>query len=516
MFWKTLAYTLLAGLATTVVHAQRSYPGCDPLKASDFRITEIFNRNGQNQPLASESGISEPTNMDLHAVRQGDSVALVDVYFVERLGKVKRYDAAAKKVQTLGTIQTLGQVDNGLMGIALHPDYDNNRWIYLWYSPKQMRGQNRLMRLSRFVVTPQWTLDMGSEKILIEILGSKSDMYHSGGPMTFDAHGDLWVTVGNNSPDLDPNTLNVLSTTDSTQSAEWGPSNTASLRGGIFRIHPDSSTKGYSIPKGNFGEHWAAVFEAQGKTALAAQYRDPAKVLPEVYVKGSRSNYSLWVHPTKGWLAWGEVNYDNKFDELNLVTKPVFAGYPYFHADNLPTGAHGKDVNAPKNTSPFNSGVTELPPAVPGMINNYPSHNVAITGPIYLFDPSLRSQTKFPPHLHHAWFSAAWSSSFLFMHTLDTVQMKVTKSERIDNTFLPVKLRRPLQAKFGPEGALYLLNYDGNYNTINPGVVRIEYSGACQVPVTALKPEPAPEPSFDLTAGAITVRDAGNHEVALL
>src|SRR5690606_8740512 len=99
-----------------------------------------------------------------------------------------------------------------------------------------------------------------------------------GGPMRFDAHGDLWVTIGNNGSDLS-GSGSQYSPSDSNANQEWGASSTASMRGGVIRIKPDNSEKGYSIPAGNFGEYWANHFETSGNASLAAQYRDPNKVL---------------------------------------------------------------------------------------------------------------------------------------------------------------------------------------------------------------------------------------------
>jgi glucose/arabinose dehydrogenase len=507
---------LLAGsLLWLPAAAQFTHPDCPELKPAEFKMAEIFNRTGANGAGASDAGLAEPVQFDLHPVKSGEST-LVDIYFVERLGKVKRYDAAAKKINTLGSIPTWGKVDNGVMGIALHPDFDNNRWVYIWYAPPIANaGLNRRLKLSRFTLKSDYTLDMASQKDLIDILGSKSDEYHSGGPMQFDGYGDLWVTVGNNSPDLIPDQLNVMSKTDSTQSAEWGPSNTAGLRGSIFRIHPDSSQKGYSVPKGNFGEYWAAEFEKQGKASLANEYRNPAKVLPEIYVKGNRSNYSISVHPVKRWLVWGEVNFAGTNDELNLATHPTFAGFPYFHANNAPTGNHGMSPDAPKNNSPFNSGVTDLPPAMPGTINNLV--NVSISGPLYVFDPGLNSKVKFPRHLHNTWISFGHNANQMHIHTLDSVQVKVQKTQRVDNgLFAGIGLRKPLQAKYGPEGALYILFYDGFYNTINPAIKRIDYQGTCNPYIpTSVRPLPV-DFGVALQGGFLQVDEAGDHEVRIL
>lgn len=228
-----------------------------------------------------------------------------------------------------------------------------------------MVGQNRQLRLIRINATADNKLDLATEKVLINIVGSKSDTWNSGGPVQFDKHGDLWIAVGNNSQDLEPGACKVMSTTDSSASSEWG------------------------------GEYWADRFEQQGNAALAAEYRDTAKVLPEIYVKGESSNFSIAVHPTRRWLASGTVNYATTNDEFNITGTPLFSGYPYFHRDNQKTCPHSISVSAPMNNSPFNNGVKRLPPAVGGTLNNHV--NVSIGGPLYAFDPSLRSEPNLFP-----------------------------------------------------------------------------------------------------------------------
>jgi cytochrome c len=519
LHWKTLMpAALLAAVSAGPAPAQLTYDGCAPLQASDFQMTELFNRKGTDG-AAGDNSISEPTRMDVQVINKNGVYDHSNIVFVERLGSVKFYDGAAKKVILMGKIDTWAKIDNGLMGVAFHPDFEKNRWIYLWYSPNKLLGQNRQLRLTRITVKADYTLDMASEKILVNIVGSKSDAYHSGGPMTFDSYGDLWVGVGNNSPDLDPVACdagnNVLSKTDSTASAEWGPSSTANLRGGFFRIHPDSSDKGYSIPRGNFGEYWADQFEKQGKTALAAQYRDPKKVLPEVYVKGERSNFSIGVHPTKRWLAWGTVNYSNNNDEFNITDHPAFTGFPYFHNNNLKTCNHDKNVDAPMNNSPLNSGVNQLPPAMPGAINNLT--NIAIGGPIYRFDRSLDSPVKFPPHFDNKWLIAGFQGG-MWAVTVDTSTLKVVNTQKVDNgVFSGFKVRNHVMSMFGKDGALYILNYDGYYDqAINPGAMRVTYKGSCKVPVAAgTMPEAQPYRKIRITARGIEVGEPGPHTIML-
>jgi cytochrome c len=479
--WKSV---LFATVSAAYAQAQLTYEGCGALQPSDFQMTELFNKKG-DAGAAADPDLSEPTRMDVQVINKNGVYDHSNIYFVERMGKVKFYDGAARKISLMGKIDILGKTDNSLMGMALDPAFESNRWMYFWYSPNKLVGLNRKLRLTRITARPDNTLDMTSEKILIEILASKTDNWHSGGPMTFDAYGDLWVSVGNNSKDLVPETMNVLDRTDSTLSAEWGSSNTHSLRGGFFRIHPDNSAKGYSIPRGNFGEYWADQFDKLGRKDLAAQYRDTSKVLPEVYVKGERSNFSIAVHPTKRWLAWGTVNYASIYDEFNITDHPIFSGYPYYHAGNLKTCAHNIDSLAPKNTSPFNSGVEELPPAIAGSINNLV--NMSISGPIYSFDPSLDSDVKFPPHFDNKWLVAGFKGG-MWAVTLDTKTLKPVNTLKVDNgLFSSFKVRNHVMSMFGKDGALYILNYDGYYDqAINPGVMRVVYKGACRVPLSTV------------------------------
>jgi cytochrome c len=534
------ALLALVGLVFSApVSAQYTWQGCSDLQQSDFQRTELFSRSG-SAGAVTVADLSEPVAMAFNAVKMGDSVIGSDIYFVQRRGSVRKYDFTTKTVKQIGLVNTaetatMRQGDNGLMGIEVDPNFATNRHIYLWYSPPRVGSNNYRGRLSRFTLGAQDTLLADSEKILIDILLSKTHQWHAGGPMRFDAHGDLWVTIGNNGSDLS-GSGSQYSPTDSNQNQEWGASNTASMRGGVIRIKPDNSVKGYSIPSGNFGEYWADYFEANGNATLAAQYRDPAKVLPEVYVKGTRSNFSIWVHPTKRWLAWGEVNYQSNNDEYNLITTPAFTGFPYFHRNNIATPGTitpAKVASAPTNLSVMNTGVQQLPPATSAAVWHGTtitattfSTNVAQGGDVYIYNRNLKSAVKFPPHFHHVWLMMPSTSGNnpLYGIKIDSTTVTVTgMPQRLDNGVLsittsPANLRRAIQASYGPDGALYFLNYGGGdyANTANSGVLRVTYNGNCQLEPVALSPhKPLSDLRMTLHAGRLRILEAGRHEVLM-
>jgi hypothetical protein len=173
------------------------------------------------------------------------------------------------------------------------------------------------------------------------------------------------------------------------------------------------------------------------------------------------------------------------------------------------------------NNSPLNSGVKQLPPAIPGTLNNL--ENVAIGGPIYSFDPSLDYDYKFPPHFDNHWFIGSFASSHYYVVTLDTTGPIFKASGtplRLDQSGLlkNASFRNYLQSMFAKDGALYILNYDdGTYGTtpINPGVVRVIYKGACHVPVSAREMPPKAYQSIWIDPAGITVRENGPHAVSL-
>ena len=57
------------------------------------------------------------------------------IIFIERKGAIKIHYPAEQATKTIATILVHHQHEDGLLGIALDPDYDKNNWIYLFYSP---------------------------------------------------------------------------------------------------------------------------------------------------------------------------------------------------------------------------------------------------------------------------------------------------------------------------------------------------------------------------------------------
>lgn len=510
---RLLAVCAVAAAGSRAASAAFAYPGCDDAAESQFRYVPVVGRSAAipvgkaaQAPLAVDNGLLEPLHLAFDSRPDGKA----DIYWIERGGAVKRFDAGSSAVSALGTVSGLSNSgEMGLSGIALDPGFKTNRRIYLFYA----NNSPAEFRLSRFTLDASGKLDNAAQQILLRF--KRSGENHTGGAMAFDAKGDLWITVGKNAPDY-PNSYNE---TNQTASTEATAANLADYRGGILRIHPDGSERGYSVPDGNLGPYWSAYFKDHGRADVAAEYADTSKVRPELYVKGTRNAYSISVHPTKRWLAWGEfgVNTTNTYtEEHNLVTHPAFGGYPYFAGGFGPgagtgfyalwsgPGANGynsahpglaQSADGPINKSTWNKGPQQLPPVTPAMHTYmHGSGAGAVTGPIYAYDPASPSRIKWPPHFDGAWFVTDWvqgtgTSGF---QGAKIFKLNADGDAKIDSLkwFQSLGWVNPISFDQGPDGALYVINYAGNFgSTGGTHIGRLEYTGTCAPAVTANRDE---------------------------
>jgi glucose/arabinose dehydrogenase len=86
--------------------------------------------------------------------------------------------------------------ERGLLGVALHPAFATNRYLYLYYTTLEGGTHDRISRFSASSVIPD-TVSLGSEWRIADLplLGASN---HNGGAMHFGADGKLYVAVGEN------------------------------------------------------------------------------------------------------------------------------------------------------------------------------------------------------------------------------------------------------------------------------------------------------------------------------
>lgn len=432
--------------------------------------------------------------------------------FVERKGNVKSVDLKTNAVKIIGFIPVnriytskegrVREAEEGLMGIAVHPDFEKNHWVYLYYADKAEPKHV----LARWELKGD-SLDQSSKKILLEIPTQRETCCHTGGGMVFDQDGNLFLTTGNNTGNPTAGTSGL----DERPGREsWDDQRTAGntndLRGKILRIHPEDDGT-YSIPEGN-------LFPS-----------GTARTRPEIYTMGHRNPWRISIDNQTGYIYWGEVGPDASkdsiigprgYDEFNQARGPGFFGWPYFLGDNKPyskfdyaTDQVGEIFNAehPVNNSPNNTGLTDLPLPQKAFIW-YPYSNSAefplvgssgrsaTGGPVFRKADFRNATRPFPGYFEGKWLIVDFMRGWIMTVTMDD-QGNYKSMER----FLPNEnFSSAIDMKFGPDGDLYVLQYGSAWfrGNENAQLVRIQYNGGNRTPIV--------KATADISAGAIPLK----------
>ena len=456
--------------------------GTKPLNYSVARPEE----NRFTKVVLAEA-LDEPVEL---AVLPGEKIL-----FVQRKGDVDLYLPATKSIRKLATMPVSlkykdgSTAEDGLLGLTLDPGFAKNGFIYMYYSAVDTSANV----LARFHMAGD-SLDLASEKRMIVVPTQRDQCCHTAGSMTFDAHGNLFLSTGDNT---NPHATGYAPIDERADRGPWdaqkSSANTNDLRGKILRIHPEPDGS-YTIPDGN-------LFP-----------KGTEKTRPEIYTMGHRNPYRISVDRHTGFLYWGDVGPDASVDsvqrgpmghdELNQARKAGNFGWPYFVGDNkayfdydFATNTPGKqfDPAHPVNDSPNNTGLNDLPPAQKAFVW-YPAGKsaefplvgsggrTAMAGPVFHREDFKGAPRAFPAYYDGKLLEYEWMRGWIMAVTMDK-NGDYLSMER----FMPSqKFSNPIELEFSPvSGDLYMLEYGTGWFQGNPDarLVRIEYNGGNRNPV---------------------------------
>lgn len=421
------------------------------------------------------------------------------VFYIDRGGDVR-------VISTSGTVSTAGHLnvttvqEFGLLGLALDPDFATNRHLFVYWSPANEPTQDRV---SRFTLTAGGTLDMASEKIVMEVDVQRAECCHAGGALEFDNDGNLYIATGDNTNPFASDGYAPIDERAGRASwdAQGTSANSNSLSGKVLRITPQADGT-YTIPTGN-------LFPT-----------GTAKTRPEIYGMGFRNPFRIGLDEQTGRLLVADYGPDAGSAsatrgpggrvEWNILSQPGNYGWPQCVAANTPymdyDFATGQSSGAfscanPVNNSPNNTGLTNLPPAIPATMwqGNDGTANPEIgqsgapmTSGTYAYDAELESDRKWPAYFDGKAVWADWNNSRMF-----TVLMNADHTDDVDvSRFLQtMPMTRPHALQFGPDGALYMIEWGSGFggNNADSGIYRIDYVQGNRAPIA--------EASADKTSG---------------
>jgi glucose/arabinose dehydrogenase len=406
--------------------------------------------------------------------------------------------------------------EEGLQSVAVDPNFSRDHWVYLYYSPpldtplddpdtpdvnegdapnfgtdadwQRFRGH---IQLSRFKLEGN-ELDLSTEQKILQVPVDRGICCHVGGDIAFDGHGNLLLSTGD---DTNPFASDGYAPIDErpdrnpAYDAQRSAANTNDLRGKVLRITPKPGG-GYTVPEGN-------LF-APGTP----------KTRPEIYVMGLRNPFRIEYDRQTDRLFVGDYSPDaGKPDPARgpagtgrwiVVQKAGNYGWPYCATPDMPyvdydfaTGESGQpfDCQHPVNESPHNTGLTQLPPVqAPDVWYHYSKSDEfpelgsggigPMGGPVYHFDARNRvgaHPVGWPKYYDGAVLFGEWTRDWIKAMRLDD-QGHLTKIEPVISS---IATDNPMDMEFGPDGALYLLEYGDGYFSENPEaqVSRIDFIG---------------------------------------
>lgn len=435
------------------------------------------------------------------------------ILFIQRKGEVRLYNLNTEELKTIATIPVStkyynedgtpkdNSAEDGLLGLNKDPNFAENGWIYMYYSP--VEGDKNV--LSRFEMKGDELL-MDSEIVMLEVPVQRQECCHTAGSIAWDAAGNLYLSTGDNT---NPHASNGYSPSDERPGrgpwdAQKSSANTNDLRGKIIRIKPQADGT-YTIPEGNLFP------EGTPQTR------------PEIYTMGHRNPYRISIDQKTGYVYWGDVGPDARepnenrgpagHDEVGQARKAGNFGWPHFVGNNK---AYHKydfaaeqslekwDAQKPINTSPNNTGLTELPPAQDAFIwypyaasEEFPLMGAggrnAMAGPVYYMEDFKGAPRALPEYYDGKLFIYEWMRGFIGVVTMD----EEGNFESMEHFMPSYKFSNPMDMTFAANGDLYMLEYGQGWFVQNEDarLVRIEYNGGNRKPKLQL--------DYDKKGGAI-------------
>ncbi|MFX4291247.1 PQQ-dependent sugar dehydrogenase [Streptomyces bohaiensis] len=434
-----------------------------------------------------------------------------------------------------GELDVYTNDEEGLQSVAIDPKFDGkkNRWVYLYYAPpldtpiddpstpdvnegeapwtgdpedfEPFKGVNRL---SRFELKGD-RIDLSTEQEIIDVEQDRGICCHVGGDIVFDAKGNLYLSTGDDTNPFESDGYTPIDERPDSNpafDAQRASANTNDLRGKVLRIKVEKDGS-YTIPKGN-------LFKA-----------GTPDTRPEIYLMGLRNPFRIELNQRTNELYVADYSPDAKDSDPArgpfgqgkwfAAKKPGNHGWPYCITPDQPyidydfaTGESGEafDCAKPVNDSPRNTGLRELPPVEQPDVyygneisDRFPDLGTGgvgpMAGPAYDYDKKAtkgRNPVAWPKQYDGTPLFYEWTRDYI-----KGFHVQKNGEVAIEDVVPGIDLSSVIDMEFGPDGALYILEYGKGYFSENEEarLARIDYIGKNG------NHAPVPQVSADVTDG---------------
>ena len=192
----TIAFSSLFGLVGTSV-AQQELPDA-PGAGTVARPGGTLPGNPSIQLVQVASGLADPVNIAAPSDGSGR------VFVVERVGRIRIIEGGQLLEQPFLDISEVVKVDyleQGLLGLAFHPDYANNGRFFVYYNDYRTNGDSFLVEF-RVSADDPTVSDPESARVLLT--EDKPYVNQNGGTLRFGPDGFLYLALGDGGLAGDP------------------------------------------------------------------------------------------------------------------------------------------------------------------------------------------------------------------------------------------------------------------------------------------------------------------------
>lgn len=186
---------LFAGLLILFILGGTGYLSKDEIQSFMFAP-----RKGSLEQGASTNSINqnldEGQKPDVSVIAQNLNIPWEIVFLNKQEMLVTQRSGELLKIRLNGESSVVTEIEGvehvgegGLLGLALHPDFKNNNYLYLYLTTRTQQGL--INRIERYKYSDNALFDKTT--ILDNILGAN---YHDGGRIEFGPDGFLYVTTG--------------------------------------------------------------------------------------------------------------------------------------------------------------------------------------------------------------------------------------------------------------------------------------------------------------------------------
>ena len=303
------------------------------------------------EPLDQEgedSIITDETNYEMELVFEDENIIWAIEFFEDnsilatvKSGSIFHYkDGIKTKIQGVPDIYVRGQ--GGLMDIAFHPNFNENKWLYFSYASEDDGEKGGNTTIARAKLIEDSLIDL---EVLYKGYPNSRKGQHFGGRLEFDNENYLYFSIGDRgNRDVNPQDINIDG-------------------GKIYRINDDGT-----IPKDN------------------PFFNDP-DAKKAIYSYGHRNPQGMFKHPVTGEI-WTNEHGPRGGDEINIIKKGKNYGWPKItYGINYSLTTITKDKSLPGMEQPLYYWLPSIAPSSFEYIssNIYPNWNGSLLAGALVF-----------------------------------------------------------------------------------------------------------------------------------